>query len=116
MSFDPPKRPSLGRRLAGFFLRPEWLLLPLFLFVLYLGLLSNAQNEAVVASAPVGRLRAVTFQAPDARTVVNTTRGSFLVQGAFPALWNHPLVFETRASGSHALCDRAVHFCTGLFH
>ena len=115
MSFDPPARPSLGRRLAGFFLRPEWLLLPLFLFVLYLGILGDTQDETVVSSAPVGRLRAVTFQAPEARTVVHTSVGVFVVQGAFPAVWDHPLVIETRASGHHRLCDRALAYCAKLY-
>ena len=115
MSFDPPARPSLGQRLTGFLLRPEWLLPPLFLFVLYLGILGDTQEATVVASAPVGRLRAVTFKAPDARTVVNTTRGSFLVQGAFPAVWDDPLVLETRASGPHRLCDRALAYCAKLY-
>ena len=115
MSFDPPERPPLWRRFAGFFLKPEWLLLPLFLFVTSLGLLGDAQDEQVVASASVGCPRAVTFQAPEARTIVRTSAGVFVVKGAFPAVWHHPLVLETRASGHHRLCDRTLAYCAKLY-
>ena len=116
MSIDPP-RPALWRRFVGQFEPEQWILLCIFLgFVfLYAGYQDRSLDRVPIASMPVGRPLVVTFQTPKARTVVRTTVGVFVVRGAFPAVWGHPLVLDIRASGPHALCDRALAYCAKLY-